>query len=76
MSREHPKQAVICLKQAIAYNPGYEFAQYQLGIALKRLGEYEEAVKAFDNARSIAKAHDERGAIFAGQYQEYQTALL
>ena len=81
VSKEY-EDAANCFKQAIALNPGYEFAHYQLGIAYKHLGvtlkqdkKYDQALDSFSKAPNIAQAYDERGQILAEPRNQYQAAL-
>jgi tetratricopeptide (TPR) repeat protein len=75
MAQKRFDHAVGALQQAVVLNPGYEFAHYQLGVALKRAARPAEAAQALARAPTIAQAHDERGSVLAESRQDYAAAL-
>lgn len=71
--------AISLLEQAIALNPYFEYAHYQLGQALRKRGsqaqnDLEKATEAYGKAKRIPAAHNELGRIYA-QRNEFGKAL-
>jgi tetratricopeptide (TPR) repeat protein len=71
--------AILSFEQAVAINPDFEYAQFQLGLALKKRGDKSKndlavAIQAFSRARRIAPAHDQLGRIYA-QHKDFEKAL-
>jgi len=70
MANSKLDDAIVALEQATTLNPGFEYAQYQLGQALRRRGEKTKndltrAAEAYGKAKKIAAAHNELGRIYA-----------
>jgi len=74
MAQENLEEALVHLKQATALNSHSQFAQFNLGLTYKRLGQLDEAIQAFEKAPTIARSHNELGEILAGR-EEFEVAL-
>lgn len=68
--------AIIELSKAVSLAPHYEYAHYLLGRAYALNEQPDLALDAFSRAKSISRAHDERGRIFALTYEDFEEAIV
>jgi tetratricopeptide (TPR) repeat protein len=68
-AKAHEK-AVRSLRAAIAHDPGMHQAHSDLGFALRRLGDYEGALAAYDRALELSPAYPEAIEYRAEAYLE------
>jgi Flp pilus assembly protein TadD len=68
------EQAVQAFRESLERTPNQTKVYNNLGLALAKLGRYEEALKAFKQAGDEAKAYNNLGVLYVGQKQ-YQEAI-
>ncbi|TET74627.1 MAG: tetratricopeptide repeat protein, partial [Dehalococcoidia bacterium] len=48
-------EALACLDEALLLNPDYAEAWYNKGVALEKLGQWKQALAAYERARELEK---------------------
>ena len=64
------QKAIVFLKEAIALNPEFSEAYYNLGVSYERLGEYKDSIKYLNEALKLSP--DNANAYYALGYVYYQ----
>jgi len=64
------QKAILFLKEAIALNPEFSEAYYNLGLSYERLGEYKDAIKYLNEALKLSP--DDANAYYVLGYVYYQ----
>ena len=64
------REAIVFLKKAIALNPEFSEAYYNLGLSYERLGEYKDSIKNLNEA--LKRSPDNPNAYYALGYAYYQ----
>jgi tetratricopeptide (TPR) repeat protein len=69
LDKKH-QEAIVFLKKAIALNPEFSEAYYNLGLSYERLGEYKDSIKNLKEA--IRLSPDDANAYYTLGYVYYQ----